>query len=69
MNRGAVGCGCEHGRYACKIDGGGAALKSTCEKSESKFAGSEIFCNCSNSFGIPEAAVTSSLCSCTLKSV
>ncbi|CAI8614973.1 unnamed protein product [Vicia faba] len=45
------------------------ALKSTCEKSESKSAGSESFRDCSNSFGIPEAAVTSSLCSCTLKSV
>lgn len=45
------------------------ALKSTCEKSESKAAGSESLRGCSNSFGIPEAAVTSSLCSCTLKSV
>ncbi|KAI5425230.1 uncharacterized protein LOC127125502 [Lathyrus oleraceus] len=46
-----------------------AALKSSCEKSESKSPGSESFRDCSNSFGIPEAAVMSSLCSCTLKSV
>ena len=45
------------------------ALKSNCEKSELKAAGSESLQDCGNSFGIQEAAVTSSLCSCTLKSV
>lgn len=43
------------------------ALKSTCEKSESKAAGSESLQNCSGTFGIPEAVVTSSLQSCSLK--
>ncbi|KAK2364531.1 downstream neighbor of Son [Trifolium repens] len=45
------------------------ALKSTGEKSESKASDSESLRDGGNSFGIPEAAVTSSLYSCTLKSV
>ncbi|XP_019456446.1 PREDICTED: protein downstream neighbor of Son-like isoform X2 [Lupinus angustifolius] len=43
------------------------ALKSACEKSESKATGSENMQNCSDTFGISEAVVTSSLQSCSLK--
>ncbi|TKY61886.1 downstream neighbor of Son [Spatholobus suberectus] len=46
-----------------------AALKSTCEKSESKADGSESLQDCRSTFGIPEAVVTSRLCSCSLKGV
>ncbi|RDX97038.1 Protein downstream neighbor of Son [Mucuna pruriens] len=45
------------------------ALKSTCEKSESKAADSESLQDSISSFGIPEAVVTSRLCSCSLKGV
>lgn len=45
------------------------ALKSTCEKLESKAASSESLRDCSSTFGISEAVVTSSLCSCTLKCI
>lgn len=45
------------------------ALKSTREKSESKAAGSESLQDCSCTFGVPEAVVTSCLCSCSLKGV
>ncbi|KAE9621717.1 hypothetical protein Lalb_Chr01g0017711 [Lupinus albus] len=43
------------------------ALKSACEKSESKGTGSENMENCNGTFGISEAVVTSSLQSCSLK--
>ena len=43
------------------------ALKSTWEKLESKDAASESMQNRSNTFGIPEAIVTSCLSSCSLK--
>ncbi|XP_061374756.1 uncharacterized protein LOC133316978 [Gastrolobium bilobum] len=43
------------------------ALKSTCEKPESEAAGSQSLANCSGTFGIPEATVTSCLWSCSLK--
>ncbi|KAL5135587.1 hypothetical protein HKD37_03G008462 [Glycine soja] len=45
------------------------ALKSTCEKPESKAAGSESLQDHGSTFGIPEAVVTSGLCSCSLKGV
>ncbi|KHN22583.1 hypothetical protein glysoja_037733 [Glycine soja] len=45
------------------------ALKSTCEKPESKAAGSESLQDHGSTFGIPEAVVTSRLCSCSLKGV
>ncbi|KAK7337349.1 hypothetical protein VNO77_17916 [Canavalia gladiata] len=45
-----------------------AALKSTCEKAESN-TGSENLQDCSDTFGIPEAVVTSRLWSCSLKGV
>ncbi|KAK7244751.1 hypothetical protein RIF29_39577 [Crotalaria pallida] len=43
------------------------ALKSTCEKSESKEAGSESMQNCGGTFGILEAVIVPSLQSCSLK--
>ncbi|KAJ1392750.1 Donson [Sesbania bispinosa] len=45
------------------------ALKSTCEKSDSKSAGSESLQDCSATFGISEAVVMPSLWSCSLKGV
>ena len=45
------------------------ALKSTCEKSESKAAGSESLQDQGSTFGIPEVVVSSRLCSCSLKGV
>jgi len=45
------------------------ALKSICEKSESKAADSESGQDHINTFGIPEAVVTSLMCSSSLKGV